>query len=87
MCLGSSDGLMRRRVGALLVCALLVAGCTSPPPPDMDGDGIVDSEDADVDGDGYNNTVELDCNSDSWNTSSTPSDIDGDGECLSLIHI
>tara|TARA_A100001037_G_scaffold290405_1_gene303190 strand:- start:1190 stop:2272 length:1083 start_codon:yes stop_codon:yes gene_type:complete len=50
----------------------------------MDGDGIVDSEDADVDGDGYNNTVELDCNSDSWNTSSTPSDIDGDGECDAL---
>ncbi len=75
---------MRQWGSALLVCALLVAGCTSPPPPDMDGDGIVDSEDADVDGDGYNNTVELDCNSDSWNTSSTPSDIDGDGECDAL---
>tara|TARA_B100000686_G_scaffold8259_1_gene8290 strand:+ start:5408 stop:6565 length:1158 start_codon:yes stop_codon:yes gene_type:complete len=75
---------MRQWGSALLVCALLVAGCTSPPPPDLDGDGIIDSEDADVDGDGYNNTVELDCNSDSWNTTSTPSDIDGDGECDAL---
>lgn len=84
MCLGSSDGLMRRRVGALLVCALLFAGCASPPPPDLDGDGILDSEDDDVDGDGYNNTVELDCMSDAWNSTSTPSDIDGDGLCDAL---
>ena len=75
---------MRQWVSALLVCVLLVAGCTSPPPPDMDGDGIIDSEDNDVDGDGYNNTVELDCLSDAWNSSSTPSDIDGDGLCDAL---
>jgi len=75
---------MRRRVGALLVCALLFAGCASPPPPDLDGDGILDSEDDDVDGDGYNNTVELDCMSDAWNSTSTPSDIDGDGLCDAL---
>ena len=75
---------MRQWVSALLVCVLLVAGCTSPPPPDIDGDGIIDSEDNDVDGDGYNNTVELDCMSDAWNSSSTPSDIDGDGFCDAL---
>ena len=75
---------MRQWVSALLVCVLLVAGCTSPPPPDMDEDGIIDSEDNDVDGDGYNNTVELDCLSDAWNSSSTPSDIDGDGLCDAL---
>ncbi len=75
---------MRQWVSALLVCVLLVAGCTSPPPPDMDEDGIIDSEDNDVDGDGYNNTVELDCLSDAWNSSSTPSDIDGDGFCDAL---
>jgi len=50
----------------------------------MDGDGIIDSEDADVDGDGYNNTVELDCMSDAWNATSIPSDIDGDGMCDAL---
>ncbi len=65
----------------MMVCLLLLAGCSSPPPPDMDGDGITDSEDADLDGDGYNNTVELDCMSDAWNTTSIPSDIDGDGIC------
>jgi len=53
----------------------------SPSPPDLDGDGIIDSEDFDVDGDGYNDTVEFDCMSDAWNSTSTPSDIDGDGEC------
>ena len=84
MCLTRTDDLMRQWVSALLVCVLLVAGCTSPPPPDMDEDGIIDSEDNDVDGDGYNNTVELDCLSDAWNSSSTPSDIDGDGFCDAL---
>ena len=81
MCFTQTDDSMREWASALLVCALLVVGCTSPPPPDMDDDGITDSEDSDVDGDGYNNTVELDCMSDAWNSTSTPSDIDGDGEC------
>ena len=84
MCLARSDDYMREWVSALLVCALLVAGCTSPPPPDMDGDGITDSEDADLDGDGYNNTVELDCMSDAWNSTSIPPDADADGQCDAL---
>ena len=72
---------MRQWASALLVCAMLVVGCTSPPPPDMDDDGIIDSEDPDIDGDGYNNTVEIDCMSEPSNSTSIPSDIDGDGEC------
>ena len=81
MCLAQTVDLMSRWGAAMVVCLLLLAGCSSPPPPDMDGDGITDSEDADLDGDGYNNTVELDCMSDAWNTTSIPSDIDGDGIC------
>ncbi len=81
MCLAQTVDLMSRWGAAMMVCLLLLAGCSSLPPPDMDGDGITDSEDADLDGDGYNNTVELDCMSDAWNTTSIPSDIDGDGIC------
>ena len=36
---------------------LIVAGCLQAP-PDMDGDGITNSEDPDIDGDGWNNLME-----------------------------
>jgi len=50
-------------------------------PPDMDGDGIQDSEDVDVDGDGWENTVELNCTSDPNNGDDLPKDTDGDSVC------
>ena len=55
---------MRGKIGSLVLCALLVtSGCLEKSPPDMDGDGIHDSEDADMDGDGWENSVELSCSS------------------------
>ena len=70
---------MRKKLGSLLLCALLVtSGCMEKAPPDMDGDGIQDSEDVDVDGDGWDNSVELNCTSDPNDGDDLPEDTDGD---------
>ena len=50
----------RRVVPVLAVILILTSGCTSGP-PDLDGDGISDSEDLDIDGDGWDNDIELNC--------------------------
>ena len=51
---------MHEKLGSLLLCALLItSGCMEKSPPDMDGDGIQDSEDVDVDGDGRLNNMEM----------------------------
>ncbi len=73
---------MHEKLGSLLLCALLItSGCMEKSPPDMDGDGIQDSEDVDVDGDGWENTVELNCTSDPNNGDDLPKDTDGDSVC------
>ena len=64
----------------LAVILILTSGCTSGP-PDLDGDGISDSEDLDIDGDGWDNDIELNCSTDQLISSSVPSDIDGDMIC------
>ena len=70
---------MRGKIGSLVLCALLVtSGCLEKSPPDMDGDGIHDSEDADMDGDGWENSVELSCTSDPNDGDDIPTDTDGD---------
>ena len=70
----------RRVVPVLAVILILTSGCTSGP-PDLDGDGISDSEDLDIDGDGWGNDIELNCSTDQLISSSVPSDIDGDLIC------
>ena len=70
----------RRVVPVLAVILILTSGCTSGP-PDLDGDGISDSEDLDIDGDGWDNDIELNCSTDQFISSSVPSDIDGDLVC------
>lgn len=73
---------MRGKIGSLVLCALLVtSGCLEKSPPDMDGDGIHDSEDADMDGDGWENSVELSCTSDPNDGDDIPTDTDGDSVC------
>ncbi len=73
---------MGTRLGAVVVSICMVlSGCLSQPPPDMDGDGIEDSIDSDLDGDGWNNTVEENCSTAHDNSSSFPSDLDGDSDC------
>ena len=69
-----------RVVPVLAVILILTSGCTSGP-PDLDGDGISDSEDLDIDGDGWDNDIELNCSTDQLISSSVPSDIDGDLVC------
>ncbi|MBJ29422.1 MAG: hypothetical protein CMB61_05130, partial [Euryarchaeota archaeon] len=51
---------------------------------DTDGDEIADIFDPDDDGDGWNDTAESECGTDPLESSSTPSDGDGDGLCDSL---
>ncbi|DAC25457.1 MAG TPA: hypothetical protein HA330_04670, partial [Candidatus Thalassarchaeaceae archaeon] len=48
---------------------------------DYDGDGILDFEDTDDDNDGWSDTDEATCSTDSMDTTSVPTDQDGDGEC------
>jgi hypothetical protein len=48
---------------------------------DTDGDGIGNNEDTDDDGDDVSDDVEDSCGSDSMDSSSIPSDFDGDGIC------
>ena len=56
---------MRRKWISFVLCTLLItSGCLEDSPPDMDGDGIQDSEDIDIDGDGWSNSEELNCTSD-----------------------
>ncbi len=73
---------MGSRLQAILVSfCMVMPGCLSEPPPDMDGDGIEDSKDDDLDGDGWGNTAEENCSTSQDNASSVPSDIDGDSTC------
>ena len=60
---------------------LVTSGCLENTPPDLDGDGIQDSEDLDVDGDGWPNSIELECDSDPNNGKYSPTDSDGDSIC------
>ena len=50
----------------------------SSTPPDIDEDGIVDSEDEDIDNDGFANTIERRYETDPRDPASRPSDLDGD---------
>ena len=73
---------MRKKLFSFLLCALLItSGCLEEPPPDMDGDGIQDSEDLDIDGDGWSNYDELNCTTDPNDADLTPTDTDGDLQC------
>ena len=47
-----------------LVGLLLISGCMAEIDPDLDGDGVSDSEDWDADGDGWNNSDEEMCGND-----------------------
>ena len=71
---------VRAKAVVVSICMVLT-GCISQPPPDMDGDGIEDSLDIDMDGDGWDNSVEENCSTTHDNASSVPSDIDGDWDC------
>ena len=73
---------MRKKLFSFLLCAsLITSGCLEEPPPDMDGDGIQDSEDLDIDGDGWSNYDELNCKTDPNDADLTPTDTDGDLQC------
>ena len=73
---------MQRKLISFVLCALLItSGCLEGSPPDMDGDGIQDSEDIDIDGDGWSNSEELNCTSDPNDGDVVPTDTDGDSEC------
>ena len=73
---------MRKKLVSFLLCAsLITSGCLEEPPPDMDGDGIQDSEDLDIDGDGWSNYDELNCKTDPNDADLTPTDTDGDLQC------
>ena len=77
-----ASGAMGPRVKAVLVSICMVlTGCISQPPPDMDGDGIEDALDSDMDGDGWENALEENCSTSHDNASSVPSDADGDWSC------
>jgi len=43
----------------ILVFSLILSGCITETIPDLDGDGIEDSEDNDRDGDGWDNLLKL----------------------------
>ena len=62
---------------------LIVAGCLQAP-PDMDGDGITNSEDPDIDGDGWNNLMEEECGTDPMDSLNVSEDLDGDEICNPL---
>ena len=73
---------MQKKLFSFLLCAsLITSGCLEEPPPDMDGDGIQDSEDLDIDGDGWSNYDELNCTTDPNDADLTPTDTDGDLQC------
>ena len=73
---------MRKKLFSFFLCAsLITSGCLEEPPPDMDGDGIQDSEDLDIDGDGWSNYDELNCKTDPNDADLTPTDTDGDLQC------
>ena len=73
---------MRKKLFSFLLCAsLITSGCLEEPPPDMDGDGIQDSEDLDIDGDGWSNYDELNCKTDPNDADIIPTDTDGDLQC------
>ena len=70
----------RSPLPAVMVIFILTSGCMADA-PDLDGDGIQDSEDLDIDGDGWDNDMELNCSTDHLASTSVPSDIDGDLVC------
>ncbi len=71
-----------RFIFSVLLCVFLVSpGCLERSPPDMDGDGIQDSEDLDIDGDGWLNSTEINCDSDPDDAESVPIDSDEDSIC------
>tara|TARA_B100000927_G_scaffold7288_1_gene5804 strand:- start:401 stop:673 length:273 start_codon:yes stop_codon:yes gene_type:complete len=73
---------MRRKLFSFVFCfSLIISGCLEGSPPDMDGDGIQDSEDLDIDGDGWSNSEELNCTSDPNDAEVSPTDTDGDSRC------
>ena len=73
---------MRTKLFSFVLCfSLITSGCLEGTPPDMDGDGIQDSEDLDIDGDGWSNVEELNCTSDPNDADVTPTDTDGDSQC------
>jgi len=63
-----------------MIFGMMISGCLHTP-PDLDGDGIIDSEDSDIDGDGWDNLIEEECNSDPLDSENTSSDLDGDHIC------
>ena len=70
----------------LIVFNLILSGCIGETIPDLDKDGIEDSEDSDRDGDGWDNSLEINCTTDADNSLDIPSDLDQDMICDLLDH-
>lgn len=74
----SNEILVTDRYGNSWCSAITPPGYEGPPePPDLDGDGIPDSEDSDIDGDGIPNSTDPDRDGDGVNNED---DIDPDGK-------
>ena len=67
-----------------LVGLLFISGCMAEIDPDLDGDGVSDTEDLDADGDGWNNSDEEICGNDPIDYLSIPTHIDLYLECENL---
>jgi len=68
----------------LIVLNFILSGCIGESIPDLDNDGIEDSEDFDRDGDGWENLLEIECGTDPDRGEDIPGDLDNDTICDNL---